>query len=80
MALVDAKMEEFRGLLVSYGSECSPEDQLLAVLATGALTPAMQHFLTAILGVPLPFLPLLDERDASLSAALPCDLLIIALS
>ncbi|EIE25305.1 hypothetical protein COCSUDRAFT_46664 [Coccomyxa subellipsoidea C-169] len=50
MALVDAKMEEFRGLLVSYGRECSPEDQLLAALAAGALTPAMQHFLTAILG------------------------------
>ncbi|KAK9909067.1 hypothetical protein WJX75_006696 [Coccomyxa subellipsoidea] len=50
MAAVDAKMEEFRVLLVSYGTAASAEEELLGILATGALTPAMMHFLTAILG------------------------------
>jgi hypothetical protein len=54
MAAVDAKMEEFRVLLVSYGTAASAEEELLGILATGALTPAMMHFLTAILGVPWP--------------------------
>lgn len=50
MAAVEAKMEEFRRMLVSYGSTAAPEEELQAVLATGSLSPATQHFLTTILG------------------------------
>lgn len=52
MGAVRSKMDEFRALLVSYGSASSAEEELQAVLATGHLTPAMQHFLSSILGLP----------------------------
>lgn len=59
MSAVHTKMDEFCAVLVSYGSASSPEEELQAVLATGHLTPAMQHFLSSILG---PCLRLLAGR------------------
>ncbi|CAL8460535.1 g64 [Coccomyxa elongata] len=50
MSAVHTKMDEFRAVLVSYGSASSAEVELQAVLATGHFTPAMQHFLSSILG------------------------------